>query len=168
VPAGKYRVCPQRELPEHLNPCWWTVEPTLVEVPAGQSVAMPPIKLAKSHQVSILVEDSLKLMEPSLTPGKRPGSILIGVFNDAGFFVSAKSDSQATAGGRRFSISVPSGRVAQLSISSATLQVADASGRSLQSEKGAMITLFPEGGKNSSQVVLRVVGEIRGTVGPPN
>lgn len=126
LPAGEYRLCAIRLLPNQLNSCQWGGASPAIPVPAGQAVTGQKLTLRTGTLITLEVQDP----NGHLAAGKK---FLLGVVRGVGEYHRAQLASKAP-GLHTYAVAVP--RNASLSLLLDTpLDVRDSMGQALESRR---------------------------------
>jgi hypothetical protein len=153
--TGTYRVCAQAPGTAWLNPCEWGPQPAALSLASGQPSANVAIVVNKGAVVPIRLSDPSGFL--SQHEGTVPAAqLLIGVSNDASFFLTAPIIS-TDATGRNLQIVIPFGVTVNLSVSSSFFQLSNSSGIALP-KTSASIPITVQPGQQPSLLTLVVTG----------
>jgi hypothetical protein len=97
VPAGKFVVCPSAAVGDLLSPCASGLNGPIVTVAGGQSVTVPPIKLAQGYRLQVQINDPGGYYAAAKT-AKKPVAMLVSASFNGGLPVIAQPVSSSTAG----------------------------------------------------------------------
>ena len=127
IAPGLYRACadlPGREL---LDPCLWERTPVPVTV-GDRPLSGISVQLKRGATLSIRVDDAGKALANAEKAGK--GMLLVGVWSANGVFHPARVTSE-DSGGRTYSLEVPVGVTAKVTLTPSSLRLQDTAGRAL-------------------------------------
>lgn len=142
LPRGRYEICVRDRKQGLLDPCRWSSSPPSVDLTASDQYHLPVITLRKGRLLQVhIVDDSGHL----LASPQRGADVLVGVWNDDGFFVTIPlktSDSKS----RLHVQYVPVDKPIQLSVSSQSNIIADENGVPGDAKRGVRKQIdFPPG-----------------------
>ncbi|MCC6540115.1 MAG: carboxypeptidase regulatory-like domain-containing protein [Bryobacterales bacterium] len=128
LPAGLYRLCASAAGKELLDPCLWESRPTAPVAVNGNPRTGLSVQLLRETTLSIRVDDATKAIAAAERSGQ--GHLLVGVWAaNGGFHPARPATDDAT--GRTYSIALPAGRPARLTVNATGLRLRDASGKPL-------------------------------------
>lgn len=126
LPAGTYALCVDKLGSAVLNPCVWNDQPVLTTLAAGGTATGVSVVAPRGVVITIRVLDPKQL----LIGDPRSDDVRIGTFHDSSSFIPALN-SGGDMKGKTMSLVVPAGQPLNISVSSATHALADASGSPL-------------------------------------
>ena len=139
LPAGLYQLCADAPGKELLDPCLWDRLPTPVSV--GQlPLTGAAVQLKRGAMLSIRVDDPAQALAMAEKSGK--GHLLVGVWSANGLFHPARVTAEDAAG-RTYTLEVPVGVTAKLSVTPSALRVQDASGKALAGGAAVDVIILP-------------------------
>lgn len=127
LPAGLYQLCADAPGKELLDPCLWDKRPTPVTVGDRPLTGMA-VQLKRGATLSIRVDDPGKTVQAAEKSGK--GHLLVGVWSANGTFHPARVTTE-DAGGRTYSLTLPVGIAAKLSVNAMALNLRDTAGKAI-------------------------------------
>ena len=141
LPAGLYQLCADAPGKELLDPCLWD------RLPAPMTVGALPltgraVQLKRGATLSIRVDDPAQALAVAEKSGK--GHLLVGVWSANGLFHPARVTAEDAAG-RTYSLEIPVGVTAKLSVTPSALGVQDVAGRALAGGAAVDVNMLPAG-----------------------
>ena len=126
LPAGTYALCVYKPGSAVLDPCFWNDQPALTTLTAGGAATGVSVVAPKGVFITIRVLDPKQL----LLGNPRSDDVRIGTYHGNSTFIPALN-SGGDMKGKTMSLLIPAGQALNLSVSSATHSLADASGNAL-------------------------------------
>ncbi len=139
--AGLYQLCADAPGRELLDPCLWDRLPTPVAV-GELPLTGAAVHLKRGATLSIRVDDPAKALAVAEKSGK--GHLLVGVWSANGLFHPARVTAEDAAG-RTYSLEMPVGVTAKLSVTPSALRVQDTTGKALTAGAAVDVNMLPAG-----------------------
>lgn len=130
---GTYRVCADAPGRELLDPCQWDPSPIPVSI-GDRPISGLALQLKRGATLSIRVDDNTRALAAAEKTGK--GVLLVGVWSAVGVFHPARITSE-DASGRTYSLEVPVGVTARVTVTPSSLGLQDTTGRTFAAGSGA-------------------------------
>ena len=141
LPAGLYQLCADAPGKELLDPCLWDRLPTPISV-GELPLTGKGVQLKRGATLSIRVDDPAQALAVAEKTGK--GHLLLGVWSANGLFHPARVTAEDAAG-RTYSLEIPVGVTAKLSVTPSALRVQDAAGKGLAGGAAVDVIMSPAG-----------------------
>lgn len=139
--AGVCQVCADLPGQELLDPCLWNRTPVPVLV-RDQPLSGMSVQLKQGAELTIRIDDARQILAAAERNGS--GHLLVGVWTATGLFVPARVTAE-DATGRTYSLTMPAGVSAKISITPSGMRLQDAAGKLQQGGASIDVNVKPGG-----------------------